>query len=230
MEPHSLYDYFERRHSSIFSAESRHPNPFITISREYGCPSKFVAHSLVEKLNLNSEGKNKWEYINKEIIADTANKINVNTEKIRKYFSDEEHNSFQDFLESFSSKYYINNKLIQKTIRNVVEFYALKGFCVIVGRGGVAITKSIPSGIHIRLQAPIDWRVEKICHTNNVSPAQAIKDIIEIDNKRNALIESFLRKKPDDILFDLVINCSCFSIDNISDLIIRAIEIKGLIK
>lgn len=229
MENNPLNDYFMRRFGKEDPIEYPGSKPFITISREYGCPSKPIAQLLAKMLSQRDNGKNQWEYINKEIVAEAATKINVDPSRLKSFFAAEKQTIVDDLLESFSSKYYKNSKTIQKTIREVVEFYASKGHTIIVGRGGVAITSQFALGTHIRLQAPAKWRVEKICQLRNIDRPQAIKEMEEMDNKRSALIQSFLGKTPDDTIFDLVVNCSRFTIEQVAEIIIYAMVKKGLI-
>ena len=48
--------------------------------------------------------------------------------------------------------------IIPGEIRNIAK----TGYVIIVGRGGVAFANDNPASLHIKLTAPVEWRVERI--------------------------------------------------------------------
>ena len=50
--------------------------------------------------------------------------------------------------------YYKSDLKIRTTIAKVIRKFANEGNAIIVGRGGVAITRDIPLSLHIFLEAP----------------------------------------------------------------------------
>ena len=206
------------------------PYPFVTISREYGCPSKLIAKMLEEvlnKRNLPAKGT-RWRAINKEIVMESARELNLNPSKVSSVFNAEYLGDFEDILASFSSNYK-SNRRIHKTIREVVKSFVRKGHIIIVGRGGVAITQGCPNALHVRLQAPLQWRINKISEKYQLTPSEALKRISDIDKKRTILIEHFLGKKFDASLFDLIYNCQSFKMDDIVSSITNVMEQKKMI-
>lgn len=205
--------------------------PFITLSREFGCPSKLIAKSLAEALNKRNPPDRKkpsWRFINKEILMDSAKELDLDPSKLKYVFAAERKNAIDDIFASFSDQYKSDLK-IKKTIREIIRSFALGGNVIIVGRGGVAITQEFNNGIHIRLQAPLEWRVQGICYRRALSEKEAHKLATDTDRKRTGLIEIFLGRKFDDSLFDLVFNCQTFEPDEIVSGIIHMMEIKELI-
>jgi cytidylate kinase len=89
------------------------------------------------------------------------------------------------------------------------------------------------NALHIRLVAPLYWRVENVMKKKGMIIEKAEEYVIETDEKRNKMILSFLDKKPQaiDYLFDSTLNRSSFSIDQLSALILGMYEAKlGKIK
>jgi cytidylate kinase len=206
------------------------PYPFVTISREYGCPSKLIAKMLENALNrklLPVKGP-RWSSLNKEIVLEAARELNLNPTKVNSIFNTEYLGDLEDVFASFSSNYK-SNRRIQKTIREVVKSFVRNGYIIIVGRGGVAITQGCPNALHIRLQAPLEWRISKIIERYELSPSEALRRISDIDKKRTTLIEQFLGKKFDASLFDLIYNCQSFKMDDIVSSIINVMEQKKMI-
>ena len=206
--------------------------PVITISREYGCPSKLVANGLSEELTrkMFAKGKQvKWKYITKEIMAESARALEVDPEKIKYVFDYQQKSMLDDILSAQFNKYYKSDRKIRNTIGEVIRNMAQEGHVIIVGRGGVAITHDIPRSLHIMLEAPMDWRVLRVAENYHVSHNEARKTAIEVDKKRKEFREYFYGKETDYTRFDLTINCMTFSIDEIIQIILKASETRKLV-
>ncbi|MFH0761762.1 MAG: cytidylate kinase family protein [Bacteroidota bacterium] len=102
------------------------------------------------------------------------------------------------------------------------------GHVVIVGRAGVALTRHIPLSIHIRLIAPIEWRIKSISDMYNLSREESIKMIALKDENRRKFLEYYLGHKFQIDVFDLAINCSRYSLEEIADSIIGLMKIRKM--
>lgn len=210
----------------------KEPGPVITISREYGCPSKIIAARLSEELTRKMfvKGKEiKWKYVTKEIMAESARALEVDPEKIKYIFNYEQKSVVDDIITAQFNKYYKSERKIRNTIAKVIRNMAHEGNVIIVGRGGVAITHDIPRSLHIMLEAPLDWRTVRVAENYNISQEEARKNAIEIDKKRREFREYFQGKESDYTQFDLTFNCMAFSIEEIVHIILKAAEIKKLV-
>jgi cytidylate kinase len=206
--------------------------PVITISREYGCPSKVVASRLSEELNRKMfiKGKDvKWKYVTKEIMAESARALEVDPDKIRYVFDYEQKSLIDGIISAQTNKYYLSEKKIRNTIARVIRNMAFEGHVIIVGRGGVAIAHDIPRSLHIMLEAPMDWRILRVEENYHISPYEARKTAIEVDRKRKEFREYFQGKNSDYTRFDLTFNCMTFSIEEMVQIIIKAAEVRKLI-
>jgi len=101
---------------------------------------------------------------------------------------------------------------------------------VIVGRGGVAITRDIPLSLHVNLEAPLEWRVLRISEKHNLSLEEAEKYAKDIDKKRKQFREYFEGKNTDYTQFDLTFNTMTLSIDEIVKIIMKAIDVRRFIQ
>ena len=226
-----LRKYMEERFTESGTDRPSGRLPFVTISREFGCPSKLIAKLLSESLNEIPAVKKKnqpWRFINKEIIVESAKELDISPVKIRSLFDSEKRNALDDIFASFSEQYKSDKQKI-KTIRDIVKSFANKGNIILVGRGGAAITNGYHDVLHIRLQAPMEWRVRELVALRGISADEASRQAIEMDKKRTALLELFLGKKFDLSLFDLVFNCQTFDPDSVVAGIIRMMEMKNMI-
>jgi cytidylate kinase len=225
-----LLKYMEYRFQEPMKTGGEKQYPFITISREFGCPSKLIAKLLTDELNCRPGKKEgpKWEYINKEVLAESAKELGLDPKKIQHLFRADQLGIMDDILASFSQNYKSTHQ-IRKTIHDVIKAFSERGNIILVGRGSVAITLGKPNSLHVRFQAPFDWRIDRICEFEGVSKSQAISTALDIDKKRAALIELFLGRKPEPTLYDVIFNCKTLPKEEIVHAIIKLMEFRKMI-
>jgi cytidylate kinase len=213
------------------ATESINHGPVITISRESGCSANIIAEMLVSSINkkyyFNSDDK--WNWVNKTIIAESAKELDLPPHKIKYIFNSEKRGIIDDVISSLTSRYYKSDMKIRKTIFKLIELFATKGNIIIVGRGGVSFTNHIKKSLNIKLQAPLNWRINKISEKHEISFDDAKKYVTEIDKKRIQLINNFMGKKADNSIFDIIFNCKTMKQKEIVETIIKLAEIKKLI-
>jgi cytidylate kinase len=222
--------YLEKRYLEQESLKPCGPGPVVTISREFGCPSKAIAQMLTEALNKRSikPAVPKWKYISKEVVEEAARKLDIKTIEMNYLISSGEKGLVEDLLTSFSPNY-VSSRKIKKILNDVIRTLAMQGHLVIVGRGSVAILQGCPHVLHIQLQAPLEWRVREISKSKGLKETEAIKTANETDQKRTALIELLLGRKFEQNLFDVVFSCSTFSKEEIVESILRIMEVRKMI-
>ncbi|MGD2035182.1 MAG: cytidylate kinase-like family protein [Bacteroidales bacterium] len=210
-----------------------HPGPVITISRLYGCPAKKVAkrltEELTEKMLVKGYKKIQWKMITKEIMSESARELDLDPSKIQYVFDYEQKGIIDDILSAHLSKYYKSDRRIRKTVAKVIRNIACEGHAVIVGRGGVALTRDIPDSLHINLDAPMEWRVLRVSEKHELSLEEAERYAKDIDKKRRQFREYFEGKNTDYTQFDLTFNCMTLSIEEIVKIILKAAEVRKLI-
>lgn len=204
--------------------------PIVTISREYGCPSKLIAQMLTDALNhrVAEAGGKKWKFINKEVLESAAKELQLNPADVKYLLSVGEKSLLEDFLVSFSSMY-VSNLKVKHTLEKVVKTIAQAGNVVLVGRGSAAILRARPASLHVRLQAPLEWRVRSVSDTCKVGESEALHIIEITDKKRNALYELLMGKKFDCHIFDAVFNCSTLTKQEIVHGITGTMEARGML-
>ena len=222
--------YFEKQYLEQESTKPYGPAPIVTISREFGCPSKSIAQMLTDALNkrIIKPADPRGRYISKEVVEEAARKLDIKTIEMNYLISSGEKGLVEDLLTSFSPLY-VSSRKIKKILNDVIRTLAIQGHLVFVGRGSVAILQGCPNVLHIRLQAPLEWRVREIAASRGINEAEAFKLTNETDSKRTALIELLLGRKFDHSLFDLAFNCYSFSREDIVQSILRIMEVRKMI-
>jgi len=209
-----------------------HPGPVVSISREVGCPAKSLAASLTEKLNSLNKATSKshpWRWISKEILEESARELQVDSSSIQHVFDYKTRGVLEDLLLAQSGDYYKSDLKIRTTIAKVIRKFANTGNAIIVGRGGVAITRDIPNSLHVFLEAPLEWRVLRVAEKNQYSLDQARTYAQNIDRKRAHFRNYFQGKDTDYTRFDLKFNCMTLSVEEITGILIGAMKVRKLI-
>ncbi len=213
-------------------AKQDYEGPVITIAREFGCPSKKIAARLTERLNeLKKSGPKKipWRWIDKEILSESARELNLDPGDIEYVFKYEKKTFFDDILSSQSKKYYKSDRKIRSTIARVVRNIASEGNVIIIGRGGVAITREIERSLHIMLEAPLEWRALRTAQKHCMTEKEAAKYATEVDRKRQEFRDHFHGHGTNYTRFDVRFNCMTLSVDDITESIINLLHTRKFI-
>lgn len=219
-----LLKYFDKRLEKSKTVV-KPKSGFITISRQTGCNGNAIA----AKLALELSGRYKWKYINKEILEDSARKLNLNDIKISHLFSADNLSHADEIISAFSNRYYKSDKKLKNTIIEVIKHFATEGNIVIVGRAAVGITTDMPKGMHIRLIAPLEWRINSLKKRKTFDGIDVEKFISEHDKKKVAMIKRFCNKGMDEIPFNMSLNCAKFSQEQIVQIISLAVKMKDIL-
>lgn len=204
------------------------PGPVITISREYGCYGTQIAKLVTENINKNQSTQ--WQMISNEILSQVAKNLMVTPDRISHVFGAEVKGAVEDFFSAFSiSKRYVSDANVVRYISDIVTSYANEGNVVIVGRAGCVLTKHIKKSLHIKIIAPLDWRVASVANRFEISTEEAKAKVLGIDAKRHTFMEMFNGIKPESELFDLVVNRATLTNEEIVDTIITIAKSRDLI-
>ncbi len=226
-----LLKYLEDRYKYETTEQEVKPSgPVITISRYFGCPANMCANDLAELLTeIEGNKENPWKVINKEILEQAAKELGLTPEKIEFVFKFKKRSAVDEILEALSSKYYKSERKIKNTIREVIRSIGEQGRVIIVGRGGAAILKDIPNSLHVKLIAPLDFRVNGVSRRHEISHSEAKKLAEDMDKKRSKLRMEFAGRKMDLVDYDLIFNCEKFGVKEIVKTVAKVSKIQGLI-
>ena len=222
-----FFDYFDNRYrDSVLNKPSDYDGPVITISRQTGCDARLVAENIVDNLN-RKYGTNKWKWVDKDIIYKIAAELNTDALRVENFYKGIELSNVSEMIMAFSGNF-VSDLRVKKAIKDVVLTMCKEGFLVIVGRGGVSIARDINDALHIRLVAPFYWRVENVMKKRNIDIEAAEEFVVDNDEKRFNLIQTFLDKKSLnlDYLFDATINRDAFTIIETAELVTAMFEKK----
>lgn len=210
--------------------------PVITISRECGCSARRIASKLAKVLtgySYRSETKTdvEWEWVSKEVIETAARNPDRATDKVREVLLEEKACPLNAVSDAFSpAQCYAPTHLHgMETTATVVRDFAGTGHFIVVGRGGVLLTNHVANRLSVRLQAPLEWRVNRIQQISNRSYPQARDYVMAVDAAREQFMEQLAGRSVCTGDFDVVFNYSTLMDDHIVDAMVTILKSRQLI-
>jgi len=204
------------------------PNPIITISREHGCNAPKIANLLSRKLSEQSPDK-PWDWISKNIIAKAAKELKLSEELINDLTKYKERSFIEKTILFFSNDFYPSDVKIKNTIAKLIYLTAQKGNVIIVGRASEYITRNFKNSLHIKLSAPLDWRIEKLSKKDKIHKSEARKILLEMDKRRRDFKYFFDNNYDKSQYIDVNFNCSKLSCTEIAETIVQLAKSKKMI-
>ena len=96
---------------------------------------------------------------------------------------------------------------------------------IILGRGSYLITQDLKNGLHVRLVAPRDWRVNKVADERSLARAEAEKVVTEGERGRTHYVETFFSQDTaHPFHHDLIIDNSRFNLAQIAEIVFTALS------
>lgn len=208
----------------------------ITISRQYGSGADEIAARVCDMLG--------YRYFDKRIMANMASDLGLSAENIVD-FSEEQYKlrSFLDRLRGprvvaqtrvwtqdvsgrrMQSVQDLDEEQAIALVRGVIEAVYEDDNIVILGRGGQAILKDMLGVLHVRVEAPLDARIQRIQAQEDVSQQAAERAITERDKAAADYLKRFYDIDwSDPMLYHLVINTGKWDVEAAAHLIVNALS------
>ncbi|WP_218184636.1 cytidylate kinase family protein [Nigerium massiliense] len=197
-------------------------HPVVTINAEYGTNADRVAQLVGEQLHVPVTGQ---EFSSEELeTADVGGK----------HAAASEPGGFDRFLLSFrntgmndtdyatGADAEADHRLVQDNIANIQSMVRSDGG-VIIGHDATAVLAKAPGVVHVRLHAPVEYRVRNAMETLGLSEDVASARRAREDRMRNQMSTRMMRYDPTDpAYYDLVLNAAQMSPGAMADLIVAA--------
>ena len=123
----------------------------ITISRQYGSFGRLVAKKLSEQLHI--------DFLDRDIVEETAKRMNTSVKQISR---EEEitHSKFSYLSYPFGLGTPDVSDEIFLVQQSIIEDFARKGSCIIVGRCGAYCLRNEPRLLRVYIYAPYEVRLK----------------------------------------------------------------------
>lgn len=100
---------------------------------------------------------------------------------------------------------------------------AARSSCVLVTSIGFAALAGTPGAVHVRVRAPLEWRIAGYQRDALVDRHAAEKAVKHADHQRHVLVKAMYRTDvEDDSHFSIVLDASRFSIDRMVEMLLAA--------
>lgn len=212
------------------------PGPIVTISRQSGCSAQRIAIKLSKILTgysymSDTKTEANWKWVDKDMFEGVVNKMIEDVKKGE--FDDAEVavKMLSQVSRAFSNEtiYDISDDKLIETFKGVVCRLACQGRTIIVGRSAGVILRELPNKLNIRLEAPPEWRTNRIMQLKEFSKDEAVKYVKEMDEKRDTFIEKIIGRKAENNDFDIIFNYSSLQDDEIIEAIVNILKSKKII-
>ncbi len=203
--------------------------PFVTISRQVGCKGFEVGLGLAQRLNEAYPSDIPWTTYDREIVKEISENLNM-SQRLVEMLTERSHARISDYMDSYFKGRPTIDTVFKETVR-VVHHLCEKGHAIIIGRAGCLIGGHSPQGFHVRLTAPFAWRADQIAQMHDLSREEAERRVQLLDSEREEHFKKFYgRDISDPEIYDLILNQEKIPPETLLDLILKAMEGKGLLK
>jgi cytidylate kinase len=225
----SLAEHLQDRPDPQDEQESQ-AGPYVTISREFGCWGFSLGLLLLDILNEEAAEGASWKIYHKEVLDRLAEETNLDKEVLEQQRRTKPR-VIAEFFRSFGRK---EERLpsgieVRNRISEIIRNLATEGNAIIVGQGGAGATQGLPNGITVRLEAPEDWRVKQIAFREGLSETEARLRIQAEEREKDYLKKIYETRFPRKPAFNLVYDCSAFSLAQIAQHVVQAMKLKGIL-
>lgn len=195
------------------------PLPIITISRQKGSRGSYFASRLAEKLN--------YTRLHREVI-DRICLSSGFRKRVIESIDDKFRSELGLMVESMMSGQTVDYSDYFKYLCQVILSMSKLGGVVLVGRGGNFILGP-KRGFHLRFIAPKEKRIDNLVNYKFLSRDEAIHEIEQSDKTRKEFIYKLFSADIDDNMhYDLVVNAAYMDIEELLDVVIKAVHGKFL--
>jgi cytidylate kinase len=215
--------------------------PIVTIRGQFGSGAPEIGKMLADNLHI--------DYVDREIIADVATKLNYPEQKIAKQempptglikrILDAVAHSYPPVSDTAMSKMTmmylppseipLDDTSYLLSLESVIKELASANSIVIRGRGSQFILKDYPGAVHVLTVASLETRIKRIMNIMSLDEKSARQEIHRFDSSRREFIKRYFKADLEDpINYDLVINTEHIIFKDAVSLIIAALSAKKL--
>ena len=194
----------------------------VTISRQAGCGAVLVAEKLAHHLQQHSPAEEgKWTVFDRELMDKVLADHNL-PRYLAKFLPEDRASQIEDTLADIFGVHPPTQKVVQQTAETLLQLAEL-GSAILIGRAGNIVTANLPHVLHVRLIAPLEDRIERICRDDHKPPAEARRFCLEEEQARTRYVKTYFHADINNaLLYHLVINTSRVGCDNSARIIADA--------
>lgn len=190
----------------------------VTISRQFASMGRTIGLKMASNLGI--------ELLDRDIVKEAAKRLGLAKGEISHYDENPGHDSFflrKTYLFDFSV-YNVHNNVFEVQ-KNIIQDYAQKESCIIVGRCADSILREHANVLNICIYAPFEARLQNCINELGMDKQTAIEKIKNVDEARNAYRHKYCPECTSD--FDdrhIMIDSSKFGIDGTAEILTNIVK------
>lgn len=198
------------------------PVDLITISREYGAGGSALASELGTRLG--------WPVLDRDLIRQIAERLQLEDRVVEGL--DEHPPSLlvriaagllvtpPEMLVALDTSKIMSPDAVAEAARDAIEKAVQWPPLIVVGHGAQCLYRGRPGTLHIRLVAPVEDRVKRICDRDGIDAVTAVARGRRVDEARAEYMRRYYHSDwRDGLLYDLQINTGRVSIRDAAEMI-----------
>lgn len=164
--------------------------PFVTISRQGGAGGHTIGQLLVTRLNELDPSERPWTLWDRQLVEKIVADHNVERDLVE-HLGESNRTWMEDFLAGLAFDVGQTEARVYQYVATTMRALAHQGRVVLVGRGSVYITRHMPGGVHLRLVAPVEFRVSAMAKQLNMTMEAAAAHVHQLDKMRDAFYRRY---------------------------------------
>ena len=195
----------------------------VTISRQAGCGGLLVANKLSDFLRRHTTPDEPvWTIFDRDLMGRVLAEHDL-PDYLKKYLPEDRISMFEDTLADIFGMRPTSQTVVEQTAETILRLATL-GHVILIGRAGNIVTARLPHVLHVRLVAPLEDRIERICRDDKKTPDEARKFCLEEEQARARYVKTYYHANIDDpLLYDLTINTSSVGYEETARLVGEAV-------
>ena len=168
----------------------------VTITRQFGSLGRPIARLMSQKLGI--------DYFDRDIVEEASKKLNLPVSRIGELEERAEKstkNGFMRMMYPLGTQASSAQDKVFETQKNIMQFFAERESCIIVGRCSDFIFSDRPDSMHIYIYAPYNARVKNCVRDLKMEEKEARKMIRSVDEAREQYHLHYAGFRPDDPRF-----------------------------
>jgi len=197
--------------------------PSVTISRQAGAGGLLVAGYFREIMEAQRKTAGPpWTIFDRALVQQILEDHHLPL-SIAKFYPEDVHSDLEGVVGELLGIQPSSATMVAQTSHTIIKL-AQKGHAILVGRGGNIIARDLPNVLHVRLVAPLDFRLEQAKSYYSFSTTEALNYINKADKGRARYHKRYFNRKIDDPLqYDLVLNTGSIGFETAAGLIATAV-------
>ena len=156
----------------------------VTISRQFASMGRTIGLKMASNLGI--------ELYDRDIVKHTAERLGLEKGEVSHY--DEKTGKRSFFLRNtylFDFSVYDIHRNVFEVEKNIIQDFAKKESCIIVGRCADSILRDMPNVLNIFIYAPIEERLKNCVEQLGMDETSALEKIKKVDDARSAYRHKF---------------------------------------